>query len=1331
MNKKLVAVIITSLAMTHSLQPLLAMEVYEETTKIEEVDSVEINSIEIENEKVGEIVAAADKQQVQAARANIYNLRSAENYEAYVKAYRIDGIKSYTNNGDRYMDSYLSYIFDDNLNTHWETGTENTEDFKNEITVTFDKIEEIGQIAYAARQDIWPKGYPKKVAIYSSLSENEEDFELVAVSETQPTSKEVIYQIEPTQFKRLKFVFEEAHFGWASCAELSFFREDEFLNRFSELFEDETYSALSKKAKQGDFFKETKALYEAHPLKSFFEYEMNLAQTLYDNEDALSDAYILVASQRGDEGREQDEHDIARISYSLDSYGKYALPGETIRVFVDADKQGTMPILVVGQGKVTGNSWGRKEYELAAGMNVITMPQDANLLPGVLYIRNPASSEDQAYAPRVRIEGGHEYPVYRHGEMTPEEYNKELEAYCAKVEEDPSTYADITELVSENNTILLKALDSLKGVQDMEELGVDVSDTMDEWEEMWKQFQIYSGFIEGDENPKHDYYPAKYMSVSTTGSDYGGWSTYAYCAFNVNSRTLIKPITLNGEDWVIFHEWGHSINNRSTEIVEVTNNQFAAYMRRLWKLGGGWDDVNWHSLYNIVTGGKADKDNLFVQLSMLHQIEFYFGEDIYGKMSSIARENKNGLLDGLDNNSQKYVVAMSHATGYDLTDFFDAYDYIKSTDLMKQKVASLKKLDVKLNYMHKSAYGYTGNGFTKDAMPEITSIQYNGSGNNEIRFGIDQKNKDALMGYEVYRDGKLIAYTVDTNKYIDTNVEAGKNYEYSIVAYDKKLNASQKVTKQSLSPTLSVEREITVKVGEKFDEKAYATAETSLKEDISDAIKVVASDVDTSKVGNYTVTYQLTSGQDVIQKTAKVKVVEDYMYLSDVDPVSAKVGWGAFEKDLSPNKKPVTLYREGLSATYPKGLGAHAHSELIYDLTKEGLSGYDYFEAYIGIDQEMRNNTNSSVIFEVWVDNKRLYESDVFYGDSEHGTVCIPITGAKELKLVVTDANIQTYWGDYSEWAMARLTKSPIIEEDNNANDKEETNPDHVGDNTGDAENGSEDGSSGDSGNPGEDGSSGDSGNPGEGGSSEGSGSTGGSGNQGEGGSTGSSGNQGTGGNSGGSGNQGTGDNSGNSGNQGNASKPESGSSTSQFEDVKGHWAENAIAFVVERNIFKGTSANKFEPNMTITRGMFVTLLGRVANIEPSDYKQSSFNDVPNAAYYMPYVEWAKGKGIVNGVSATKYAPNDLVTREQMAVMLENFAKAYGITLPEIEESKTFTDASEIASWSKSAACTMQKAGIITGKTGNRFDPKGKAIRAEGAAVLQRFIQATENNNKK
>ncbi len=673
-----------------------------------------------------------------------------------------------------------------------------------------------------------------------------------------------MYQIKPTQFKRLKFVFEEAHFGWASCAELSFYKEDEFLNRFNELFEDGTYLALSKEAKQGDFFEKTKELYEAHPLKSHFEYAMNLAETLYDNEDALSDAYILVASQRGDEGKEKDEHDIPRYSHSLDSYGKYALPGETIRIFVDADKQAAMPILVVGQCNVRGDSWLRKEYQLAAGMNVITMPEDTNLLPGVLYIKNPATPKEQAYAPRVRIEGGHEYPVYRHGEMTPEEYNRQLEAYCAKVEENPSLYADITELTSENNTIVLKALDSLKGVQDMEKLGVDVSDTMDEWEALWKQLQIYSGYVEGDGNPMHDCYPAKYTSVSTTGSSYAGWSDYGFCGFNVNSRTLVKPITINGEDWVIFHEWGHSVNNASTEILEVTNNQYAAYMRRLWNLGSGWDEVNWHTLYNIVSGGKANKDNVFVQLAILHQIEFYFGDDIYGKMARFARENKNGLLKDLGNNLQRYVVAMSHVTGYDLTDFFDAYDYVKSTDLMKQKVASLKKLDVKLNYMHKSAYGYKGNGFTNDVEPEIASITKNESGNNELRFGIDKENKDALMGYEVYRDGKLIAYTVDKSKYIDTNVEPGKDYEYSIVAYDKKLNASQKVTKHSLSPTLSVEREITIKVGEDFDEKAYAKAETVSKQNISDAIKVVASDVDTSKVGSYTVTYQLTSGQDVI-----------------------------------------------------------------------------------------------------------------------------------------------------------------------------------------------------------------------------------------------------------------------------------------------------------------------------------------------------------------------------------------------------------------------------------------------------------------------------------
>ena len=99
-----------------------------------------------------------------------------------------------------------------------------------------------------------------------------------------------------------------------------------------------------------------------------------------------------------------------------------------------------------------------------------------------------------------------------------------------------------------------------------------------------------------------------------------------------------------------------------------------------------------------------------------------------------------------------------------------------------------------------------------------------------------------------------------------------------------------------------------------------------------------------------------------------------------------------------------------------------------------------------------------------------------------------------------------------------------------------------------------------------------------------------------------------------------------------------------------------------------------------MTRGMFVTALGRLAGIDQADYKTGKFTDVKADAYYAPYVNWAAEKGIVNGTSATTFSPDTNITREQMAV-------------------------------------------IMAGKGGNRFDPKGTATRAEVATVLRRFVE--------
>jgi len=177
------------------------------------------------------------------------------------------------------------------------------------------------------------------------------------------------------------------------------------------------------------------------------------------------------------------------------------------------------------------------------------------------------------------------------------------------------------------------------------------------------------------------------------------------------------------------------------------------------------------------------------------------------------------------------------------------------------------------------------------------------------------------------------------------------------------------------------------------------------------------------------------------------------------------------------------------------------------------------------------------------------------------------------------------------------------------------------------------------------------------------------------------------------------------------------------FTDAGSHWAKDDIAFVVNRGLFSGTSATTFSPNTAMTRGMFVTALGRLANTDVSAYKQSSFTDVKNDAYYMGYVEWASKNTIVNGVGNGKFAPDQSITREQMAVIMSNYAKTIGFTLPKVHVENTFADNAKISTYAKEAVKQMQMAGVISGKKGNLFDPQGTATRAEVSAVLRRFVE--------
>ena len=177
------------------------------------------------------------------------------------------------------------------------------------------------------------------------------------------------------------------------------------------------------------------------------------------------------------------------------------------------------------------------------------------------------------------------------------------------------------------------------------------------------------------------------------------------------------------------------------------------------------------------------------------------------------------------------------------------------------------------------------------------------------------------------------------------------------------------------------------------------------------------------------------------------------------------------------------------------------------------------------------------------------------------------------------------------------------------------------------------------------------------------------------------------------------------------------------FSDTANHWAKADIDFVASRGLLFGTSETTFAPDGSMTRGMFVTALGRLVGIDAAAHQAGKFTDVPSTAYYAPYVNWAASVGIVSGTSDTTFAPDQAISRQQMATIIMNYVKAVGYELPKVHTEVTFADNANIASWAKDTVKATQMAGILMGKDNNQFNPTGTATRAEASAVLRRIVE--------
>ena len=182
--------------------------------------------------------------------------------------------------------------------------------------------------------------------------------------------------------------------------------------------------------------------------------------------------------------------------------------------------------------------------------------------------------------------------------------------------------------------------------------------------------------------------------------------------------------------------------------------------------------------------------------------------------------------------------------------------------------------------------------------------------------------------------------------------------------------------------------------------------------------------------------------------------------------------------------------------------------------------------------------------------------------------------------------------------------------------------------------------------------------------------------------------------------------------------------SKTKFNDVSANdWFASAVDYVTGKGMMNGTADNTFSPKANTTRGMVVTVLYRLEN-QPST-SAASFTDVASGAYYANAVAWANANGIVSGYGSGKFGPNDKVTREQLAAILYRYAqyKKYDVSVGEDTNILSYNDAQSISSYAIPAIQWACGAGVVTGKSGSKLDPKGNATRAGVAAMLMRFCE--------
>ena len=941
--------------------------------------------------------AIVNNKEIEATTAKMKEVSYAEN-EEYNNLYKIskDKIQSITATGGRYWNQYIEYAIDGDMKTYWETGKGNDNNHTNEVEITFKETVKIDRVLYAPRQSDL-KGFAKEIEIYGSQTSKGDTYQLVATGSYNKVKGVIEAKFNETEFKRLKFRFKNSDQNWASLSEIIFYSSDEVYNAVDNLFTDGTMSAVSDEYNTIDKINELESKAEKHPLYELFKDDIQEAKEIVSGQ--VQTVKTVVAEQQGDRVAHANNNLKIGLGNNNQPTGVVAMPGETITVYVDVEDGKPLPKLYFSQQEGSWANWG-KTVELKPGKNEIVVPEVTqkdgwyhyNVTPGgPVYIVNPYTPEQQGKAPTIRFaKGVQTFPLFDKN-TNEEEFIEFLKDYKARLDEDAKQnpnvkdrkMIDTFELVGDHVVLTFTATSAYEAYINGDFTPSKTMNMYNDHLDMLFKFQGLDGSSE-----KND---IKYTRENIRlAQPYG----FMYAAGNhtgIQTAQQVGLLTSVG-GWGIDHEIGHRMDIGVRELGEITNNMLPQKSANYYETNAeNRIPYETHVYKNVIGIGNNEylKGGYFENLAVFWQLEMVY-PGYWAELNKLYREH-DVKVSGNNDKLDKLAYYSSMALKVDLTEYFERHGFPVTTET-KEYTKQFDKPENKIWYANETYLKYTGEGFSDDTSLEVLTAKH--GDNIKVSFNVDENSKNDVIGYEVYKNGKLVAFT-STNSFIDTESNYMDNVTYKIIPFDKKLNEGKAVEVSSYKPTIKVQQEeLTLKLGEVFDFESIAKAYNYKGEDISGDIRL-ENTVDTSNKGTYKVTYSVTNEELTTEKIVEVTVVSDYDYLSDFKWESVKTDFGTPRRNTNIKGRV-----NGSIKTFDKGFGIHANGKIVYDLSDKD---YDTFEALLGVDMNIAAQNNSSIAFKIIADGKTLATTNVLKHADDMVYVSVPVKGVEQLVIEVTN----------------------------------------------------------------------------------------------------------------------------------------------------------------------------------------------------------------------------------------------------------------------------------------------------------------------------------------